>query len=153
MTVVTFRACKNILCQLWVNYIYAKLLCLQGCTIFSIFVTAHLLWQFVPSKNLKSIPKLQIRQQDKRFDDENVVLALFILCSLHSWSNSNMADLEGHAWEKVETWFVIKYAFYVYYFYDHSTCMFSSRRGKEKYIDCLRKLYIIERIRKIDRGK
>ena len=81
MTVVTFRACKNVL---WVNYIYAKLLCLQGCTIFTIFVTAHLRWQFVPLKNLKSIPKLQIRQQDKRFDDENVVLALFILCSLHS---------------------------------------------------------------------
>ena len=34
----------------------------------------------MPSKNSKSIPKLQIRQQDKRFDDENVVLALFIFC-------------------------------------------------------------------------
>jgi hypothetical protein len=39
----------------------------------------------MPSNNLKYIPKLQIRQQDKRFDDENVVLALFILCSLHSY--------------------------------------------------------------------
>jgi hypothetical protein len=57
----------------------------MGCTIFIVFVTAQLLLQFVPSKNSKSIPKLQIRQQDKRFDDENVVLALFIFCIWHSY--------------------------------------------------------------------
>jgi hypothetical protein len=56
----------------------------MGCTIFIVFVTAQLLLQFVPSKNSKSIPKLQIRQQDKRFDDENLVLALFIFCIWHS---------------------------------------------------------------------
>jgi hypothetical protein len=54
-------------------YLRETTLFLQGCTIFTIFATAQFLWQFVPSKNSKSIPKLQIRQQDKRFDDENVV--------------------------------------------------------------------------------
>jgi hypothetical protein len=54
-------------------YLRETTLFLQGCTIFTVFVTAQLLWQFVPSKNSQSIPKLQIRQQDKRFDDENVV--------------------------------------------------------------------------------
>jgi hypothetical protein len=49
----------------------------------------------VPSKNSKSIPKLQIRQQDKRFDDENVVLALFIFSDhdLALLDKFNMADL------------------------------------------------------------
>jgi hypothetical protein len=28
-----------------------------------------------------------------------------------------MANLKRHAWKKVETWFVIKYEFYIYYFY------------------------------------
>jgi hypothetical protein len=55
-------------------YLRETTLFLQGCTIFTDFVIAH---------NLKSIPKLQIRQQDKRFDDEKVVLALSILYSLH----------------------------------------------------------------------
>jgi hypothetical protein len=65
-------------------YLPETTLFLQGYTMFTFFVTAHLFWQFVPSKNSKSIPNLKIRQQDKRFDDENVVLALFILCSFHS---------------------------------------------------------------------
>jgi hypothetical protein len=55
-------------------YLRKATLFLQSCTIFTVFVTAQLLWQFEPSNNSKSIPKLQIRQQDKRFDDENVVL-------------------------------------------------------------------------------
>jgi hypothetical protein len=38
----------------------------------------------MPEVNSKYIPKLQIRQQDKCFDDENVVLALFIFCIWHS---------------------------------------------------------------------
>jgi hypothetical protein len=40
---------------------------LQGCTIFTVFVTAHLLWAFKELNISESIPKLQIRQQDKTF--------------------------------------------------------------------------------------
>jgi hypothetical protein len=65
-------------------YLRETTLFLHGCTIFTVFVTTQLLWRFVPLKKSKSIPKLQIRQQDKRFYDENVVLALSIFCIWHS---------------------------------------------------------------------
>jgi hypothetical protein len=38
----------------------------------------HLLFAFKELNISKSILKLQIRQQDKTFNDENLVLALFI---------------------------------------------------------------------------
>jgi hypothetical protein len=38
---------------------------LQACTIFTVFVIAHLLCAFKELNILKSIPKLQIREQDK----------------------------------------------------------------------------------------
>jgi hypothetical protein len=65
-------------------YLRETTLFLQGRAIFTVFVTAQLLWQFVPSRTQNLSPKLQIRQQDKHFDDENVVLALFIFCIWHS---------------------------------------------------------------------
>ena len=40
-----------------------------------------------------------------------------VACTGCMRSKSNMADFEGHAQQKVETWFVIEYAFYIYHFY------------------------------------
>jgi hypothetical protein len=61
----------------------------QGCTIFIVFVTAHLLWAFKELNISKSIPKLQIIQQHKTFWRCKLSFYLcFILCSLHSCSNS-----------------------------------------------------------------
>ena len=42
-------------------------------------------------------PNYKLDNKTKRFDDENVVLALFILCSLHSWPKFKMAHSKGHA--------------------------------------------------------
>jgi hypothetical protein len=71
---------KCFMCKL---YSHETILFLQGCTIVTICVTADLFWQFMPSRNSKSIPKLQIRQQDKHFDDEKKswLCLYFVVCT------------------------------------------------------------------------
>jgi hypothetical protein len=61
---------------------------LQGCTIFTVFVSNCTVICFEPLKNLilRNIsPNYKLDSKTKPFDDENLVLALFILCSLHSY--------------------------------------------------------------------
>jgi hypothetical protein len=54
----------------------------------------------VPSRNSKSIPKLQLDNKKKRFDDENVVLALFQYSVM---AHSKWRIQKGTHGEKVET--------------------------------------------------
>jgi hypothetical protein len=72
---------------------------------------------FEPSKNLIFLnlsSNWKLDRKSKLLDDENLFLALFI-ATLYFWLivKFTLADLKGHAWEKVETSFVIKYAFYI----------------------------------------
>ena len=72
---------------------------------------------FEPSKNLIFLnlsSNWKLDRKSKLLDDENLFLALFI-ATLYFWLivKFNLADLKGHAWEKEETSFVIKYAFYI----------------------------------------
>ena len=48
---------------------------------------------------------MQIRQQEKSVDEENLVVALFIhvLCNSHSWPNSKWRIQKGTHGEKMET--------------------------------------------------
>ena len=93
-------------------YLRETILFLQGCTIFTVFVAAHLLCAFKELNISKSIPKLQIKRKDeKRFYDENLVLALFILCSLHSYSNSTWRIYKAIFVFNFDTGHVTKHAF------------------------------------------
>ena len=72
---------------------------------------------FEPSKNLIFLnlsSNWKLDRKSKLLDDENLFFTLFI-ATLYFWLivKYNLADLKGHAWEKVETSFVIKYAFYI----------------------------------------
>jgi hypothetical protein len=72
---------------------------------------------FEPSKNLIFLnlsSNWKLDRKSKLLGDENLFLALFI-ATLYFWLivKFNLADLKGHAWEKEETSFVIKYAFYI----------------------------------------
>ena len=62
-------------------YLRETTLFLQGCTIFTVFVTAHLLCAFKELNISKSMPKHKLDNKTKRLDDENVVLAMLIFCT------------------------------------------------------------------------
>jgi hypothetical protein len=82
--VVTFRACKNVL---WVNYIYAKLLCFYITRLhyFHRFCNCTIASTVCAFKELKIYPP----------KNENVVLALFIFCIWHSWTNLTWRIYKG----------------------------------------------------------
>jgi hypothetical protein len=64
-------------------YLRETTLFLQGCTIFSVFVTAHLLCAFKELNISKSIPNYKLESKTKSFDDEKFALLV----------KFNMADL------------------------------------------------------------